>query len=438
MPTTRPEFRPDLEGLRGVAILLVVLFHAGVPGLAGGFVGVDVFFVLSGFFITGLLVREVARDAGVDLPAFYGRRALRLLPPLVVVLAATLATVMWLYAPIDRAAIAASARSVALSSGNVEFARGAVDYFSAGENPLLHTWSLAVEEQFYLVWPLLVVLLVALAARRRPDAATGAGAPGEGVRPTLLVGLAVAGVLSFAAALWLTRASPPWAFFGTPARLWEFALGGVLAVAVSGPAATASTTTAAPRVGALLQGAGLLAIGVSVALYDSATPYPWHRRAAARPRCSRARGGRSAGARRARQSCARRAGARMVRAAIVRVVPVALAAGRARRRARSHDRRPRAARLVGGGAGARGADVPVRRTAHPRRPPASGARAVGAGHDTGGECGRGAGGARRDAGRRAARRPPRPAAVRGSARGPDAPRLLGHLGRSRANILLVW
>src|SRR5215208_5646334 len=101
MPPEQPSFRADIEGLRGVAILLVVLFHAGVPRLAGGFVGVDVFFVLSGFFITGLLLRELARTGEVRLGEFYGKRALRLLPPLLLVLLVTLAAVMWLYAPID-------------------------------------------------------------------------------------------------------------------------------------------------------------------------------------------------------------------------------------------------------------------------------------------------------------------------------------------------
>src|SRR3954471_22095158 len=102
MSGERPPFRPDIEGLRGVAILLVVLFHAEVPALSGGFVGVDVFFVLSGFFITGLLVRERETSGEVDLTSFYGRRALRLLPALLLVLLATLLGVMTLYAPIDR------------------------------------------------------------------------------------------------------------------------------------------------------------------------------------------------------------------------------------------------------------------------------------------------------------------------------------------------
>src|SRR3954469_11055705 len=183
MSPTQPSFRPDIEGLRGVAILLVVLFHAGVPGLGGGFVGVDLFFVLSGYFITGLLLRELSQFGEVNLTEFYGKRALRLTPPLVVVLLVTLAAVMWLYAPIDRPAIAANARAVALYAGNYEFARGAVDYFSSGANPLLHTWALAVEEQFYVVWPLLFLFVGAVAERR------------------LLPALAIAGVASFAASV---------------------------------------------------------------------------------------------------------------------------------------------------------------------------------------------------------------------------------------------
>src|SRR3982751_1988224 len=106
MAGDRPTFRPDIEGLRGVAILLVVHFHAGARAFAGGFVGVDVFFVLSGFFITGLLVRERETTGDVSLNEFYGRRALRLLPALLVVLLATLAIVFTLYAPIDRPLVA--------------------------------------------------------------------------------------------------------------------------------------------------------------------------------------------------------------------------------------------------------------------------------------------------------------------------------------------
>lgn len=247
-----------------MAILLVVGFHAGIAALSGGFVGVDVFFVLSGYFITGLLFRELAESGGVNLTSFYGRRALRLLPALLLALLATLGAVMWLYAPIDRAPIAGNARAVALYSGNIEFARGATDYFGSADNPLLHTWSLAVEEQFYLVWPLLF-LIAALAYDRRVRDDVVAE---DIARRRLLIGIAIAGVASFAASLWLTRHAQPWAFFGMPTRIWEFALGGALAFMLGG----GPRTTFVPAT--LLQVLGLAAIGVAVLTYDRATPYP--------------------------------------------------------------------------------------------------------------------------------------------------------------------
>src|SRR5512144_1110531 len=111
MPPARPAYRADVEGLRGLMIVLVVLFHAGVSWAAGGFVGVDVFFVVSGYFITGILFREHEDTGRIDLTRFYGQRALRLAPAFLVVLVATLAAVMWLYAPIDRVPVMASARS---------------------------------------------------------------------------------------------------------------------------------------------------------------------------------------------------------------------------------------------------------------------------------------------------------------------------------------
>jgi peptidoglycan/LPS O-acetylase OafA/YrhL len=265
MASPRPQFRPDLEGLRGVAILFVVLFHAGVSRLSGGFVGVDVFFVLSGYFITGLLVREFGESGGVNLTEFYGRRALRLMPPLIVVLLVTLVVVTWLYAPVDRVTITGNARAVALYSGNIEFARGAVDYFSAGENPLLHTWSLAVEQQFYVLWPLLFLLVALLSARRIDDEPAD-----DTIAATrrLLLWIAFAGVLSLAGSLWLTETSQPWAFFGMPTRIWEFALGGGLAVMMNG------RTDKADGIATLLQLSGVAMIAWAVVSYDRATPYP--------------------------------------------------------------------------------------------------------------------------------------------------------------------
>ena len=257
-PPERPAFRPDLEGLRGIAILLVVLFHAGVPALAGGFVGVDVFFVLSGFFITGMLARELSANGSVDINAFYTRRAVRLMPALLVTLLVTLGIVFWFYAPIDRGAIADEARAVAMHAGNVSLARGGVDYFQAGENPLLHTWSLAVEEQFYLVWPLFFLALSVLGFARNDDGR-------ESNR--LLVALAAVGALSFVASLWLTSVAQPWAFYGMPTRIWEFALGGSLALLAGQQQVRASMAM-------VLQGAGLAMILFAAVSFSRATAYP--------------------------------------------------------------------------------------------------------------------------------------------------------------------
>jgi peptidoglycan/LPS O-acetylase OafA/YrhL len=207
------DFRPDIEGLRGVAILLVVAYHAGLPGVTGGYVGVDVFFVLSGYLITGLLVAEVERTGRLDLRAFYARRVRRLLPASALMLAVTLALGALLLAPLEARPLAVTGVATALYSSNVWFAMQATDYLGAdGEtNPLLHTWSLAVEEQFYVLWPLLVLLAMRWSGRR-------------GRRP-LVVMVAAVSVLSLAGSVWLTGVVQPWAFFASPARAWEFGLG---------------------------------------------------------------------------------------------------------------------------------------------------------------------------------------------------------------------
>lgn len=255
-------FRPDLEGLRGIAIALVILFHAGVPAVAGGFVAVDIFFVLSGLFITGLIVRQVDETGTVDVATFLSRRALRLLPLLLVVLLVTLGAVMWLYAPIDRAQVARTARSVALGTANLEYAREAVDYFSTRYNPLLHTWSLAVEQQFYLIWPLLFLVVTSLAADRLRNE------DGELRRSRLLIPIAIAGSLSLAASAIVTRNAPSWAFFTLPTRIWEFSLGATLAIALPRESDELKAR------GTVLQVLGFVAIALAVFSYTSLTPYP--------------------------------------------------------------------------------------------------------------------------------------------------------------------
>ena len=246
-------------------IVLVVLFHAGVRLAAGGFVGVDVFFVISGYFITALLLREHEEHGRIDFSRFYGQRALRLAPAFLIVLVATLAAVMWLYAPIDRAPIMASARSIAFYSGNAEFARNTVDYFSAGENPLLHTWSLAVEEQFYLVWPLFIIGVLFL-VRARAGEDYYRAAPTE--RRWLVSGIALAGLISLFASLTLTESSQPQAFFSLWTRIWEFALGAIVCLLLDDDAAIGASA------GTALQFGGLVLIGFGVVTYDRVTPYP--------------------------------------------------------------------------------------------------------------------------------------------------------------------
>lgn len=213
--------RADIEGLRAVAILAVLVFHAGVPHLAGGFVGVDVFFVISGFLITQQLLRPLRECRRLSLKDFYARRARRILPAAGLVLLAVLALGWLILPPLRQVDLAHDALASALYVPNWWFISGQIDYSRAGlaVSPVLHYWSLGVEEQFYLVWPVLV-LAAAAVARRRRLALSG-------------VVLSVLGVVitsSFVLSMVLTRSDQPWAFLGSPTRAWQFGAGALLAV----------------------------------------------------------------------------------------------------------------------------------------------------------------------------------------------------------------
>ena len=262
--TRSMRFRPDVEGLRAIAILAVVGYHAGLPFLPGGFVGVDVFFVISGFLITGLLVSEVARTGHVSLARFWARRARRLLPAATLVLALTAAVSFLVIPVVDHEVVGLDIVAAAFYVSNIRFAAQATSYLTedAAPSPVLHFWSLGVEEQFYVVWPLLILALVWLLVRRRRAAASS-------VSPAALaIALAALGVVSFALSLWLTSRVQPWAFFGMPTRAWEFAIGGLLAIGGVGLARLPLAVRAASGwIGALLL------IG-SIVLIDGSLQFP--------------------------------------------------------------------------------------------------------------------------------------------------------------------
>jgi peptidoglycan/LPS O-acetylase OafA/YrhL len=221
-PTSRgPAHRRDIQGLRAIAVLSVLAFHAGLP-LPGGFTGVDVFFVISGFVITAMLVREAADGSRPpDLRRFYLRRLLRLLPALLAVLLVTLPIGSLLLSPFGpQQTAAATAVAALLLSANLQIAAAGLDYFSAPAalNPLLHTWSLAIEEQFYLVFPLLLAGSWAAARRFRRLTAL----------PITVVSLLLVGSFSL---MLLAGEAWPFGFYSPLTRAWEFALGALIALA---------------------------------------------------------------------------------------------------------------------------------------------------------------------------------------------------------------
>lgn len=222
--THSSRIRRDIQGLRAVATFLVLLFHAGLMLLPGGFVGVDVFFVISGFVITGQLLREIEREGRLDLLGFYARRAKRLLPASAVVLVAT-AIMTWLWVPRIRwETTGGDIVSAALYVVNWRLADRSVDYLAEDVTPsaVQQYWSLAVEEQLYFVWPLLLLGAVLLAARL-----------GVGRRAVLLGAVGAVAVPSLLWAVHQAVASPERAYFVTTTRVWEFTIGAFVAIAAT-------------------------------------------------------------------------------------------------------------------------------------------------------------------------------------------------------------
>ncbi|MET0933785.1 MAG: acyltransferase family protein [Mycetocola sp.] len=257
--------RADIQGLRAVAVLIVVVFHLAPELLPGGYVGVDVFFVLSGFLITSHLVGEVDRTGSVSLAAFWARRARRLLPASLTVLLVT-AGGIWLLAPAG--AVGRFLGEVMASAGYVEnlaLAARSVDYLAAesAPSPVQHFWSLAAEEQFYLVWPVLILAAVAFSRR------LGTGSLRRSIA-LLLTGVVV---VSFVWSVIFTARDPSPAYFLPTTRAWEFGAGGVLAIA--GPAFAGRLAGSRSRISlCALAWTGLGAIGIAAVSYGAATPFP--------------------------------------------------------------------------------------------------------------------------------------------------------------------
>ena len=266
--------RRDIEGLRAIAVGVVLLYHAGAPFLPGGFVGVDVFFVISGFLITTLLVKEMLKTGSISLPAFYARRAKRILPAaaavLVVVVLATrlfLPKTRWLNTSWD--VVASSLYGI-----NWRLASQSTDYMAQGDakSPVLHFWSLAVEEQFYLIWPLLLLVVTLWARPRLRGKRTFLrGRDKAGKRdPTLAlgIGLAVLALPSLAWSVHLTATDSGPAYFVTTTRMWELAIG-------AGCAVFAHRLRHLPRATAVVLGwLGLAAVIGTALILTNAIPFP--------------------------------------------------------------------------------------------------------------------------------------------------------------------
>ncbi len=242
-------YRPDIDGLRAVAVIPVVFYHAGLAGFTGGFVGVDIFFVISGFLITGIVWSELNQNR-FSLQNFYVRRIKRIFPALFAVLFFTSVAAFFLLIPQDLTEFGKSVDAAILFFSNFHFLKAA-NYFDgpAIEKPLLHTWSLSVEEQFYAVWPLVLLLLSRIVPARRV--------------PQIIVGLCLISLILAEARLPDHQKD---AFYLPWCRGWELLLGALLAVT--------SVTLRPGRLASVLGAAGLAAIVAAVAFYDPSTSFP--------------------------------------------------------------------------------------------------------------------------------------------------------------------
>ena len=240
----------QIQALRALAALLVVLFHAKLS--PGGFIGVDIFYVISGYLITGLIIKEVSLKNTFGYRAFYLRRAKRLLPASLSVLALTAIAAWVVLPPTVRGALGGDILAASLYLSNYLFAWWQNDYqnLNATPSPVIHYWSLAVEEQFYIFWPVLVFTLWRIGRRR-----------------SVAVGIAITTILSFALSLFLTVVNPIWAFYSLPTRAWELGIGALLLF-------LPELALKRSQINTITVWLGFLLLATSVFAFSERTPFP--------------------------------------------------------------------------------------------------------------------------------------------------------------------
>ena len=246
----RLTYRPEIDGLRAVAVLSVFIFHLNHNWLPGGFVGVDIFFVISGYLITSILYND-CEEGKFSLARFYQRRIARIIPAFMTVAVVTLVGAAYVYVPQDFASAGANLVAALLSVANIKYMlQGNYFEISPDAQPFLHYWSLSVEEQFYIIFPLLLFLIHRYARRY------------------LTLILALLGTGSLVVCVLLTQVNPVWAFYLLPTRAWELGAGGLLAVMLY---TNNGHTVSVPR---WIPGVGLLLIGCSLVLIDEGRHFP--------------------------------------------------------------------------------------------------------------------------------------------------------------------
>lgn len=243
-------YRSDIDGLRAIAVISVVIYHAGSTVFTGGFVGVDIFFVISGYLITSIILKDI-EFSNFSMARFYERRARRILPVLFFILFVTLLVNSQILIPDDYKILAISTIYTIFFAANIFFAFIIGDYFGTGADfqPLLHTWSLAVEEQFYIVFPLLLLLIINFQSY---------------IKNSIII---VVVFISFIHSIILTDIAPVWAFYLVTTRVWELGAGALIAMRIIPPCRSQFLCE--------LSGAtGLILIAVPILIFDSNMPFP--------------------------------------------------------------------------------------------------------------------------------------------------------------------